>query len=215
MANMTDVKTYTIEEAIKNIKSNDKAKFDSSIEAHINLGIDHKKPEQNIRTTTTLPHGTGKEKRVAVFASKKVEGADIEFKDSDIDKIMKGEIKPGVDFDVLVVEPQYMPKIAKLGKVLGPQGLMPNPKTGTVSDDVDSAVNQIKRGRMEIRNEANAPIVHTIIGKKSFDNSMLVENFNELINTLRQNRPQKAKPQGYIKSVFVSGSMSPSYKVEL
>lgn len=212
---MKDTNTYTIEEAIKKVKENDKAKFDSSIEVHINLGIDYKKPEQSIRTTATLPHGTGKEKKVAVFASKKIDSADLELKESDIEKIEKGSIKPGNDFDVLVVEPQFMPKIARLGKILGPQGVMPNPKTGTVTTDVETAVEQIKKGRMEIRNEVNAPILHTIIGKKSFEDKQIVENFNELLATLRQTRPQKVKPQGYIGKVYLSASMSPAYQVQI
>jgi large subunit ribosomal protein L1 len=208
-----DTTLYTIENAINKVKSK-KAKFDATIEVHINLAIDAKKQDQPVRYTTTLPHGTGKTKKVAVLASKKVENADLELLESDLDKILKGDIRPKVDFDVLVAEPKFMPKIAKVAKILGPVGAMPNPKTGTVTDDVENAVNQIKKGKIEVRTEKDIPVIHTVIGKLSFSQQQLLENFNELMSSLKQNRPQKNK-QDWLKSVYICSTMGKSVGVEL
>ncbi len=203
-----------IDEAIKNIKTNAKEKFDSAIEVHINLDLDLSKQGQTVRYTTTLPNGTGKSKKVAVLASKKIEGADLELTEDSIDDIIKGKIKPKSDFDVIVTEPKYMPKVAKAAKILGPAGAMPNPKTGTVTENVEKAVEQIKKGQIEVKTEKDFPLIHTIIGKRSFDDTKLVENFNSLVQSLKQNRPQKAKPE-WIKGVFVKTSMGKSAEVEI
>src|SRR3990167_1482041 len=181
-------------EAIKKVKLLSKEKFDATVEIHINLDLDSKKQDQPVRFSLTLPNGTGKTKKVAVLASKKVTGADLELKESDIELIQKGQIKPRIDFDTLVTEPRFMPKLAKVARILGPAGVMPNPKTGTVAEDVNKAVEQIKKGKVEIRTEINAPIIHTIIGKKSFETQALKENFTEVFNSIKQNKPQKAKP---------------------
>src|SRR4030042_1794636 len=150
-----------IDEAIKNIKTNAKEKFDSAIEVHINLDLDLGKQGQTVRYTTTLPNGTGKSKKVAVLASKKIEGADLELTEDSIDDIIKGKIKPKSDFDVIVTEPKYMPKVAKAAKILGPAGAMPNPKTGTVTENVEKAVEQIKKGQIEVKTEKDFPLIHT------------------------------------------------------
>lgn len=207
-------KVMTIEDAITEVKANCKCKFDSTIEAHFNLSIDPQKTEQNVRFTTTLPHGTGKTKKVAVFASKKIPNADLELTESDLDKIASGAIKPNVDFDVLVAEPKFMVKLAKVAKILGPAGCMPNPKTGTVSENVEKAVEQIKKGKVEIRSEPNGKIAHTIIGKRSFETQKLLENFNEILTTLNQNKPAKVKGD-LIASCYVTSTMSPSVQVSL
>jgi len=167
-----------------------------------------------VRFTTTLPHGTGKTKKVAVFASRKVPNADLELTEDDIAKIDKNTIRPKVDFDMLVAEPKFMPKLAKVAKILGPAGVMPNPKTGTVTEDVEKAVEQIKKGKIEVRTEPVAPVIHTIIGKKSFEDNKLEENFNELINAIRSNKPAKAKPN-FIRSVFITSTMGPSFSVDV
>jgi large subunit ribosomal protein L1 len=211
---MRDTKTYTIEEAIKKLKANVKEKFSSTVEAHINLDLDVTKAEQMVRFSTSLPHGTGKTKRIAVLASTKISNADLELSEADLDKIEKGTIRPKVDFDVFVAETRYMPKIARVAKILGPAGVMPNPKTGTVSDDVEKAVEQIKKGRIDVRTEKDLPIIHTIIGKTAFEEKALVENFKELIGGLKQNRPQKSSPE-WIKNIFISSSMGPSYKIDV
>ncbi|OGC69906.1 hypothetical protein A2415_00070 [candidate division WWE3 bacterium RIFOXYC1_FULL_39_7] len=209
-----DMNLYTLEEAIKKAKAGSKAKFDATIELHINLFKDPKNPELSVRFTTTLPNGTGKSKKVAVLASKKVAGADIELLESDIEKIEKGTIKPKIDFEVLVAEPKFMPKLAKVARILGPVGMMPNPKTGTVTEDVETAVSQIKKGKIEVKTEKDIPVIHTIMGKKSFDDNKLAENFKEIYNSLNQNKPSKAKSD-WIKSVFVSATMGPAFSVDL
>lgn len=208
-----DTKIYTIAEAVKKVKETAKAKFDSTIEVHISLALD-KKAEQSVRFTTVLPHGTGKTKKVAVLASKKVANADLELTESDIEKLEKGQIKPKIDFDVIVAEPKFMSKLAKAARVLGPAGVMPNPKSGTVSEDVQKAVEQIKKGKVEVRTEPTAANLHTIIGKKSFEDKKLIENFEELMQAVKTNKPQKAAPE-FIKTVYLSSTMGPSFRVEV
>ena len=208
------VPTMPINEAIDFLKTNDKAKFDSTLELHMNLNLDVKKGDQSIRFTTTLPHGTGKSVKVATLSSGKVSNADLELTESDIERLEKGAIRPKVDFDILVAEPRFMPKLAKVARILGPAGVMPNPKNGTVAEDVNKAVEQIKKGKVEIKTEQNAAIVHTIIGKKSFETKALKENFQEVIGSIKQNKPQKAKPD-WIRSVFISSSMGPSVKIDV
>jgi len=211
---MTDIKTYTIEEAIKKVKENPKEKFNPTVELHINLDLDKSKPDQNVRFSTSLPHGTGKTKKVMVMASTKISNADLQINEEDLGKIEKGQIKPKIDFDVFVAETRFMPKIARVAKVLGPAGVMPNPKTGTVSDDVEKAVELIKKGKVDIKTEKDLPIIHTIIGKAGFEEKALLENFKEIYNNLKQNRPPKSNPE-WIKSVFISTTMGPSYKIEI
>jgi large subunit ribosomal protein L1 len=202
-----------IQEAIKTIKQNAKEKFDASVELHINLDVDITKG-QTVRYTTVLPNGTGKTKKVAVLSSQNIKSADLELSEEDIDKIISGKIKPKVDFEVLITEPKYMAKLAKAAKVLGPMGLMPNPKTGTVTENVEKAVEETKKGKVEIKTEKDAPLIHTILGKLSFEDKALVENFNAVITTLNQNRPAKTNPV-WIKNIFVASSMGKSVPVEL
>jgi len=211
---MKENKTYSIEEAIKNIKERKNEKFDGTVEVHINLDLDVSKSDQMIRYSVVLPHGTGKSKKVAVLASTKISNADIQFKEEDLDAIEKGKIKPKIDFDVFVAETKFMPKIAKVAKILGPAGVMPNPKTGTVSDDVEKAVEQIKKGKIEVKTEKELPIIHTIIGKVSFEEKELVDNFNELISSLKQNKPLKSSTD-WIKNIFISSTMGPSIRISL
>ncbi|MFZ5425320.1 MAG: 50S ribosomal protein L1 [Patescibacteria group bacterium] len=201
-------------EAIEKVKKTCKCNFDSTIEVHLNVALDPKKQDQQIRVTTSLPYGTGKTKKVAVMAAKPVKNADIELSEDDLKKIESGTLKPGTDFDAVVVEPSYMPKIARVAKILGPKGMMPNPKSGTVTENVEQTVNEIKKGKVEIKMEQTTPIIHTIIGKKSFDTNSLAENLKEVITTLRQNKPQKAKPD-WLKECYISSSMSPSVLVDL
>ncbi len=203
----------TIDNAIKQVKTAAKEKFYASVEVHINLDLDTKKNDQQVRYTTTLPHGTGKELKVAVFASTKINNADLELQESDLAKIENGQLRPKVDFDVLISEPRMMSKLAKVAKILGPAGVMPNPKSGTVSEDVAKAVESVKKGKIEIKNE-QAPIIHTIMGKVSFSDDKLKANFEEILNSLRQNRPSKAKPN-WIRSVFIKSSMGKAVSVDL
>ena len=209
-----DVISYTLNEALEKSKSSAKTKFDSTIEIHVNLLLDTEKIEQPVRFTTILPKGTGKALKVAVFASKNVKSADLNLSESDISKIERGEIKPKVDFDVLISEPIYMSKLAKVAKILGPAGVMPNPKSGTVTENVEKAVEQVKKGKIEVKMEQTSPVLHTILGKQSFSVEDLTANFNEFFSTLRQNKPSKASPD-WIRSIFISSTMGPSFKISL
>jgi len=200
-------------EAIKQIKNDVKTNFDSTVELHINLNLDVKKADQMIRFTTVLPNGTGKNVKVAVFASTEVKEADLNLKEEDLDLILNGKLRTGVDFDLVVAEPSFMAKIAKLARVLGPAGVMPNPKNGTVTTDVKKAVEQLKKGKIEVRTEQNHPIIHTILGKCSFDAEQIEQNLNEIINSLKQNKPSKAKPD-WIQSVYLSSTMGGSYQID-
>ncbi|GIW60423.1 MAG: 50S ribosomal protein L1 [Patescibacteria group bacterium] len=202
-----------IKEAIKKVKAMSKEKFDASVEVHINLLPDPKNQDQSVRFSVTLPHGTGKTKKVAVLANKKVPDADLELKESDIENIEKGQIKPKVDFDILVAEPAFMTKLARVAKILGPAGVMPNPKTGTVTDAPEKAVVEIKKGRLDVKTEKDLPLIHTIIGKRSFTEEQLTENFIELINSLKQNKPAKA-PVDWIKSVYIKTTMGQVVQID-
>lgn len=200
-------------EALNQIKNDCKTNFDSTIELHINLNLDVKKADQMIRFTTVLPNGTGKTVKVAVFASSEVKEADLNLKEEDLDLIISGKLRVGNDFDLLVAEPAFMSKISKVARVLGPAGVMPNPKNGTVTSDVRKAVEQLKKGKIEIRTEQNFPIIHTLIGKSSFDAKQLEENLTDIVTSLKQNRPSKAKPD-WIKSIFLSSTMGGSYQLD-
>jgi len=210
MKRQRDAQSYPITEAINKLKSGPKPKFDSTVELHINLDIDPLK--QTVRFPVNLPYGTGKNKKVAVLSSRKVTNADLVLTESDLTKIESGELKPKIDFEVFITEPKFMPIIAKYAKILGPAGVMPNPKNGTVVEDIEKSVELVKKGKVDIKNEKDFPIIHTSIGKISFENKALEENFKEVINTLKQNKPAKTNPV-WIKSVYLATSMGPSVKV--
>lgn len=207
-----DTREYTLEEAIKKVKAESKAKFDATVELHINLDIDPSK--QNIRFPVSLPHGTGKNLKVAVLSSGKVTGADLSLTEEDLPKIEQGKLKPNIDFEVLLTEPKFMPILAKYAKILGPAGMMPNPKNGTVTQDLPNTIEQFKKGKIDVKTEKLAPLIHTVIGKVSFDDKALQENFNEVIGTLKQNKPAKTQPS-WIKGIFLASSMGPSVKISL
>lgn len=212
MKKARDNREYSLDEGIKKVKEESRARFDASVELHINLNVDPTK--QNIRFPVTLPHGTGKTQKVAVLSSTKTPEADISLKEEDLKKIEKGDLKPGEDFDIFITEPEYMSKVAKYARVLGPAGVMPNPKNGTVTDDISKAIEQFKKGKVEIRTEKLAPLIHTVIGKVSFEDEALIENFKEIINDLKQNKPAKTSPQ-WIKDIYLTSSMGPSVKISL
>lgn len=207
-----DITEYTLDDAIKKVKAESKTKFDASVELHINLDLDPTK--QNIRFSIDLPHGTGKTKKIVVLSNGKIEGADIVLNESSLSKIDTGKIKPNVDFEVFITEPKFMPLLAKYAKILGPAGVMPNPKNGTVTEDINKAVAQFKKGKVEVKTEKLAPLIHTIIGKISFEDKALEENFKEIMNTLKQNKPAKTNPM-WIKGVYLASSMGPSVKLAL
>lgn len=203
--------SYSIEEAITRVKESSKVKFDATVEVHINLNLDK---NQNVRFTTTLPEGTAKQRKVAVFASENIEEADLQLKEADLPKIKNGEIKPGEDFDVLIAQPQFMSKIAQVAPILGPAGVMPNPKSGTVTENVKETVKDFKSGQIEIRTEPSAPIIHVPIGKVSWKEDRLIKNLDHLLSTLKSNKPQGSKP-AWISSAFVTSTMGPSFEITL
>jgi large subunit ribosomal protein L1 len=207
-------KFYTLKEATSLVKDINTTKFDSSVDLHVRLGVDPKKADQSIRGTVSLPHGTGKTKRVLVLcppdkeAEARAAGADYVGLDEFITKIEGG----WVDVDVIVATPSVMPKIGKLGKVLGPRNLMPNPKTGTVTNDVAAAVNEVKGGKIAFKVD-KAGIIHASIGRVSFTPEKLAENSQELINAIIRAKPATAKGT-YVKSVFLASSMSPGIALD-
>lgn len=207
-------KLYAISEAMGLVKEVNTAKFDASVDVHIRLGIDPRKADQALRGTVTLPHGTGKVKRVLAFVTPDKEqeakdaGADFVGLDDLIAKVNDG----WTDFDVVVAMPQTMAKVGRLGRVLGPRGLMPNPKTGTVTMNVGTAVSEVKGGKIAFRVDKFG-IIHSAIGRVSFSKEQLVENANELLTTLFRMKPSSAKGT-YMKSVTVASTMSPGVKVD-
>ncbi len=209
-------RSYALEEALQLVKDTSNVKFDASVEAHVRLGIDPKKGDQQIRATVVLPHGTGKTKKVAAFvgandeAAAKAGGADFVYGEEEIKKIKDtGKI----EFDVAVASPEMMPKLAVAAKILGPKGLMPNPKTDTVGPDVKKMVEDLKKGKAAFKNDDGANI-HQNIGKVSFDLKQLKENFNAFVEALQKAKPTTSKGS-YIKAVYLTSSMGPSVKVVL
>ena len=205
---------YDIGDAIKLVTDTARAKFDETVEVHIRLGVDGRHADQQIRGAIVLPHGTGKETKVLVFAKGPKE---TEAKDAGADYAGGEELAQKIqtenwfDFDVVVATPDMMGVVGKLGKVLGPKGLMPNPKSGTVTMDLDKAIKEIKAGKVEYRLD-KANIVHTIIGKASFGADKLTDNFNALMEAIIKAKPSAAKGQ-YLKSVSVATTMGPGVKV--
>lgn len=206
---------FTTEAAVKLVKENATAKFDETVEMVIALNVDPRQADQNIRGMITLPKGTGKDVRVAVFArgdkaeAAKKAGADIVGAEDLADKIKAGEM----DFDRVIASPDMMAIVGQLGKVLGPKGLMPNPKLGTVTPDVEGAVNAAKGGSVEYRVE-KAGIIHTGVGKASFSEADLVENVRALLSTVNKTKPASVKGT-YVKKVSLSSSMGPGVKLDV
>lgn len=207
-------KAYSLEEAVKLAKETSSVKFDATIEAHANLGIDTKKSEQTVRATTVLPHGTGKTKKVAAFVSAEKEkeakeaGADFVYGEEEIKKI-KDTSK--IEFDVAVTTPDMMPKLAMIAKVLGPKGLMPNPKTDTVGPNLKKMIEDQKKGKVTFKNDDGGN-VHQAIGKANFTQEQLTENLAAFLEALKKAKPSSAKGT-FIKNLVLCSAMGPAIKI--
>lgn len=208
------IKIYPVDEALVLLKKLASAKFNESVEVSVNLGVNARKSDQNVRGSTVMPHGTGKNVRVAVFTQgdnaekAKAAGADIVGLDDLAEQVQAGEI----NFDMVVATPDAMPVVGRLGQILGPKGLMPNPKTGTVTTDVETAVKNAKAGQVQYRTDKGG-IIHCAIGKVDFDNNALKENLAALIADLRKSKPANAKGV-YFKKVSLSTTMGPGLAVD-
>ncbi len=210
-----NTKLYSLEDALELATKTSPSTFDASVELHVRLGVDPRQADQNIRSTVSLPHGTGKTIRVAVFApsdqheAAKKAGADVVGEDEFLQQLDKEEI----NFDILVATPQFMPRLGKYARVLGPRGLMPNPKSGTVSSDVAKAVKEAKAGKIEYRVDKQA-IVHVAVGKVSFGAQKLQDNAKAFVDSLQAQKPSSLKA-AYIHSISVSTTQGPGIKVSL
>ena len=208
-------KVYTIEEAAKLVKEITFTKFDASVDMDVRLGVDPRKANQMVRGVVTLPHGTGKEVRVLVLCTPdkaeeaKAAGADYVGLDEYIEKLKSG----WTDIDIIITMPSIMGKIGALGRILGPRGLMPNPKSGTVTMDIAKAVTEVKQGKIDFKVDKFG-IVHTSIGKVNFDPDKIKDNAREFMNVIQKLKPSSAKGT-YVKSVFLSSTMSPGIKLDL
>jgi large subunit ribosomal protein L1 len=202
-------KTYSLKEAIELAQKTSSVKFDATVELHINLSVDPRHADQNIRDNLVLPAGTGKTVRVAAFTDDKADGADI----SGVETILKQLERGTIDFDVLVATPANMAKLGKYARVLGPRGLMPNPKSGTVTTDVAKAIQEAKAGRVEYRVDSTG-IVHLGVGKVSFKPAELLNNVEAVLASIRANKPNSVKGT-FIKSVYLTTSMGPSIVIDV
>lgn len=212
----TKNKIYSsLDEAIEILKETSNTKFVESVELHANLNIDPRYADQQLRTTVTLPHGVGKQLRIAVltneenFVEAKTAGADIVGNDDLIENITQGNI----NFDLLITTPNMMPKLAKLGRVLGPKGLMPSPKSGTVSTNLETTLSEFKKGKFEYKADKTG-VVHVSFGKSDFGTTQLLDNLKALYNSIEKNRPSGVKGK-YFKSLFICSTMGPSIKLDL
>ncbi|OGH84731.1 MAG: 50S ribosomal protein L1 [Candidatus Magasanikbacteria bacterium RIFOXYA2_FULL_44_8] len=207
-------KVYTLDEAIKLVKETAGVKFDASVEIHAKLGIDPKKGEQQIRATVVLPHGTGKSKKIAAFVTSEKEkdakeaGADLVYGEEDIKKIKDtGKI----DFEIAVTTPDMMPKLAAIAKILGPKGLMPNPKTETVGPNIKKIIEELKKGKITFKNDDTSN-VHQMVGKVSFSEAQLKDNLVAFLDALKKAKPNSAKGT-YIQNLVLCSTMGPAIKI--
>ena len=209
-------KVYSKEEAMKLVKETSNVKFDSTIEVAMNLNLDSKKADQQLRGAIVLPNGTGKTKKILVLAkgdqAKQAKEAGADYV-GDVDMIDKIGKENWFDFDVIIATPEMMPALGKIGKLLGPKGLMPNPKTGTVTMEVGKAVEETKKGKVNYRTDSYGN-VHGIIGKSSFTETMLVENLTAYVNAILKVKPSTVKGN-YVKNISVSSTMGPGIKIDL
>ena len=202
-------KAYPLEEAVELAGKTSPVKFDATVELHVNLNVDPRQADQNIRDNLVLPAGSGRKVRIALFDDTKVEGVEI----SGIENVTKALEKGEFNFDILIATPAQMPNLGKFARILGPRGLMPNPKSGTVTTDVAKAVAEAKAGRVEYRVDTTG-IVHLGVGKASFTKEQLLENVTAVLASIKANKPNSVK-SGYLKSAHITTSMGPSIKIDL
>ncbi len=205
---------YGLEEALELLEKFPKAKFDESVEVHLHLNIDPSKSDQQVRAAVSLPHGTGKSKKIGAFTETQQEeakkaGADVVGDEKLVEQIIKDK---KIDFDVAVATPEMMPKLSKAAKILGPRGLMPNPKTGTVGPKVAEMIEELKKGKADFKSDKGGNI-HQVVGKRSFSKEQLKENIEELLNTVNQNKPAKVKGK-LIKTITLTATMTPGIRVK-
>jgi len=202
---VTSKENLTFDKALELSKKASYAKFDESLELHFNLSIDPKDSDQRIRFTTTLPNGIGKSVKVLVISKENVE---------DVAKIVSGKLKPGKDFDTVIATPDVMKDIAKAARILGPKGMMPSPKNGTITADTKKAVEEFSKGQIEVKNQQGYPVLHQLVGSLKMDDAKLGENIKFLISEIKKNRPAKVKGK-FIKKAVICSSMGPSITLDL
>ena len=215
-------KAYSVKEAIKSIRKALHTKFTEALECHINLGIDTKNSDQRVRFTTSLPHGIGKSIKILVISADKVSSADDKGKDGNvtwrdvkvIDEIVSGKLKPEIDFNIIIASPSVMKDLGKAARLLGPKGMMPSPKTGTITDKPEKVLEDLAKGQVEIKSQPSHAVLHQIVGDFSFKDEQLIENVNHLLQELQKNTPSKMKKK-LIQKVFLTSTMGPSIRVAL
>lgn len=209
-------KQYSIEEAIKSLKKNTYAKFDEAVELHVVLGIDTTKTDQRVRFLSNLPHGVGKESNILVLSdNNRGKDGNILWRDeSAVDEIVSGKLKPDTDFNVVIATPAMMKNIAKAARILGPKGMMPSPKTGTVTDKPENAVKELAKGQIEIRSQAGHAVIQQSVGRIKFEDNQLKENIEFILEELQKNTPAKLKKK-FIQKAYICSTMSPSLRVAI
>jgi large subunit ribosomal protein L1 len=207
-------KAYSVKEAVEIIKSTAYAKFNETVELHINLGIDPKLNDQRIRFAASLPNGTGKTIKILVISNDNSgEKGNVNFRDEKvIEEIMAGKIMPDKNFNVIIATTDMMKNLAKVAKILGPRGMMPSPKLGTVTDDVEKAINNLSKGQVEVKSQPNHAVIHQAVGKVNFDANKLAENIEFVVSEINKNSPSKLKKK-LIQRVYLTSTMGPSVRI--
>ena len=207
-------KAYSVNEAVKSIRKALHTKFTEALECHINLGIDTKNSDQRVRFTTSLPNGIGKSIKVLVIsASDKGKEGNVLWRDvKSIDEIVSGKLKPEIDFNVIIASPSVMKDLGKAARLLGPKGMMPSPKTGTITDKPEKVLEDLSKGQVEIKSQPSHAVLHQIVGNFSFKDEELIENVNHLLQELQKNTPSKMKKK-LIQKVFLTSTMGPSIRL--
>lgn len=205
----------TLEEAMEALITNSNVNFTEAVELHVNLGIDPRNSEQRIRFTTSLPHGIGKSVKILVIGKESKDEGNIIYRDADaIPAILDGKLQPGKDFDMVITSPDIMKDLAKVARVLGPKGMMPSPKNGTVTTNLKATLDEFSKGQIEVKSQQNHAVIHQVIGNVSFDKDKLADNVRHLLADLRKKQPAKLK-KAFIQSAYIATTMGPSIKISI